>query len=706
MRDRWFHAPTLHTASHQPRQTSWLELIYDLVFVAGMIQLGDAVAAQRAVWGPVGAVFWFVVFVSPMWIAWTGFTFYSNRYTVDDILHRLLVFLHMLATAGMAVTGPTAMSPGGDQVPFTLAYSVAQGVLAVMFWRALRHTEEGKPYSRYWAVMFAAGAVVWALALLVSGPARLLVWLFGITLIVLSPLAPASRALQDGYPIDQGHLSERYGLLTIVVLGEGFLKLFGEVALSPRATEPFTLLCGAGLVVITIGVWWIYFDDVAGARLREGRARWLVWLYAHLPMGLCLVGLGIGGEAVMRADPSAVITASQRWLLAGNLAGVFAAVASIDRVTERRHTELSDAWHARVRTLFAALFLLLAAGVLEVSVLVFVGLCAGMCLSQVVLDMLMAPQLDEDAPASALTSAAQAEQQRLARERRERRQQRLTVAAPVRRGAPPELRDDLYFWLMDGSWLRLVGLVVSVYLMSNAAFAGLYLLEDGAIAGAGPGSFLDAFAFSVQTMSTIGYGVFSPAGSYAHLLVTVEAAMGMLGVALATGLIFAKVSRPEAKLLFSDPFVVSTLHGRTALLFRVANTRGNELVDASVTAVLVRDERSVEGHELQRIDELELVSARAPVFRLFWTVAHVVDERSPLRDVDWSRLDQARFDLVLLVSGHDVTYAQTVHARHVYQAVDARVGHRFVPVESSLPDGRLLADYTHMHDTVGEAEPG
>jgi inward rectifier potassium channel len=706
MRDRWFHEPTLHTSSDPVRRTSWLELLYDLIFVAGVIQLADAVAGSIGELGWLNASLWFAVYVSPMWIAWTGYTFYSNRYNVDDIIHRLLVFAHMLATAGMGVMAPLALRTGGDQVPFTIAYSTAQALLAVMFWRSLRHTEEGKPYSRFWAAAFAAGALVWALALLVEGNPRYGVWAVGVLLIVAAPLSRPSRALQDGFPIDQAHLSERYGFLTIVVLGEGFVRVLGELASGGRASEPASLLCGSGLLLITIGVWWIYFDDVAGSRLREGRIRWLIWLYAHWPMALFLVGIGVAMELIMGADPLATITADQRWLLGGNLAGAFAMVAAVDSVTERRQAELSDAWRVRARYAFAVVLVLLAGGGAGLSVGVFVASCVAICVGQVVIDMMMAPHADQAHTTDAPTTAELARQQQARGERTQRAAARQRVGGAVRLGAPPELRHDLYFWLMEGSWARLVALIVGAYLSMNAVFAGLYLMVDGTITNAAPGSFVDAFAFSVQTMSTIGYGAMAPATPYAHLLVTIEAATGMLGVALATGLMFARASRPEAKMLFSEPFVITQWHGQPTLMFRVGNARGNEVMDASVSVSVLHDEISAEGHHLRRLHDLELVRSRTPIFQLSWTVMHVIDARSPLREVDWSDPERLSLTLVVILSGHDATYAQTVHARHVYQPEDARVGHGFVDVVRRLPDGRLLIDYTHMHDTVPAAGMG
>lgn len=154
------------------------------------------------------------------------------------------------------------------------------------------------------------------------------------------------------------------------------------------------------------------------------------------------------------------------------------------------------------------------------------------------------------------------------------------ITEPVRLGAPSELRRDLYFFFIEGSWTRLMATLAFLYVLVNALFAALYLFVPGSISG-GDESFADAFFFSVQTFSTLGYGAMSPASPWADLIVTIEAATGLLGVALATGLMFAKASRPSSGVMFSQPVVVTERDGVPTLTFRVANARGNDVVDAS-----------------------------------------------------------------------------------------------------------------------------
>lgn len=156
----------------------------------------------------------------------------------------------------------------------------------------------------------------------------------------------------------------------------------------------------------------------------------------------------------------------------------------------------------------------------------------------------------------------------------------------VRIGAPNSLVGDLYHFLLIASWPRLLALFVLSYLGANAVFAGLYVLGGDSIEGARPGSFADAFFFSVQTMATIGYGHLVPRTLWAQVLVTAESFVGLMGLALATGMVFAKFSRPTARVLFSRSAVITARDGVPCLMFRMANQRGNQIVEARIHVVL------------------------------------------------------------------------------------------------------------------------
>ena len=182
--------------------------------------------------------------------------------------------------------------------------------------------------------------------------------------------------------------------------------------------------------------------------------------------------------------------------------------------------------------------------------------------------------------------------------------QRPTV---VRRGLGRAFGRDVYHGLLVLPWGRFVGLLALGYMMLNACFATAYALLPGGIAGARPGSFSDAFFFSVQTLATIGYGAMYPASLATNLLVAVESTVGILALPLVTGLVFAKFARPTARVLFSRRALVTVRDGRPVLALRMANARGNQIVEARARAVLARNETTAEGETMRRLHDLPLL---------------------------------------------------------------------------------------------------
>ncbi len=270
----------------------------------------------------------------------------------------------------------------------------------------------------------------------------------------------------------------------------------------------------------------------------------------------------------------------------------------------------------------------------------------------------------------------------------------------VRTGVPRRYRSDLYLFLLEASWLRLVMALGLLYVVANAVFALGYVLGGDSIENARPGSFADAFFFSVQTMATIGFGKMVPRTPLANVLVTVESMTGLLGLAIATGLIFAKFSRPTARVLFSRVAVVSPWDGVPSLMFRMANERNNRIIEAQVHAVLMRTETTAENVLVRRVHELQVLRRQNPSFALSWTAIHPIDERSPFWKATAAALAAAEAEIIVSLTGLDETYAQTIHARHAYAADQIVLGARFVDILGRLPDGRMRIDYRHFHDVV------
>jgi inward rectifier potassium channel len=259
---------------------------------------------------------------------------------------------------------------------------------------------------------------------------------------------------------------------------------------------------------------------------------------------------------------------------------------------------------------------------------------------------------------------------------------------------------DLYHVFVTASWSKLFLTLGLLFVVSNVAFAGAYLLGGDCIRGARPGSFLDAFFFSVQTMATIGYGHMTPATLWADVLVTMQAFVGLVGTAVSTGLIFAKFAVPTARIVFSDVAVVCPQDGVESLVFRMANERGNLLVAPSLSAVVELDERSAEGRQVRRYHELKLARGTMPIFAFTWTATHPIDAESPLAGMDAASLERADARIYVALTAIEEDLVHTIHARHTWRPEDLRWGERFVEIVTRARGDRVRVDYTRFHETV------
>jgi inward rectifier potassium channel len=191
----------------------------------------------------------------------------------------------------------------------------------------------------------------------------------------------------------------------------------------------------------------------------------------------------------------------------------------------------------------------------------------------------------------------------------------------------------------------------------------------------------------------------SPQTVYADIIVVFEAFVGILYLGTVTAVMFARFSRPSARVVFSRVAVVAPFNGVPTLQFRAANQRGNQVLDASVRVSLARQTRSTEGIVMRRFDELKLTRARTSLFALSWTIMHPIDEESPLYGADSTMLYDDQMEIVALISGTDETLADVIYARHAYGPDDLVWGHRFVDVLSMTPQGMRMVDLTKFHDT-------
>ncbi len=264
----------------------------------------------------------------------------------------------------------------------------------------------------------------------------------------------------------------------------------------------------------------------------------------------------------------------------------------------------------------------------------------------------------------------------------------------VRLNQPRAPFSDLYHRLIQMSWPAFLALLITIYFSANLFFASLYTLLGDVISGSQ--GFIDNFFFSVQTFATIGYGTLAPKTRLANLIVVFESMSGIFGVAMLTGLMFSKFSRPSARIFFASRVVISRRNGKPVLMLRLSNERGSFVVEAEAHVTVVMSETTSEGENMRRVHDLKLVRNNQPWFVLSWMVMHEIDESSPLFGLTPEALRREDFRLAINVMGLDATVGQTVHASTSYTAEAIMFDHRYVDAMRTLPDGRLEIDHAKL----------
>jgi inward rectifier potassium channel len=261
---------------------------------------------------------------------------------------------------------------------------------------------------------------------------------------------------------------------------------------------------------------------------------------------------------------------------------------------------------------------------------------------------------------------------------------------------------DPYHLMLTIPWLGFAAIVAIVNILLNTIFAVLYLLEANAIGGMEHIGFLESFFFSVQTLASIGYGVMHPDTLYANLLVTLESIASLMFFAVITGIAFTRFAKSSSRVMFSRVATIHNYNGIPTLMFRAANERRNNILEAKLSVYLMIDEISVEGQMMRRLHELKLVRDQSPVFLLSWTVMHIIDENSPLYGLTTESMERLHGQILVSLTGVDETIEGTIHARHIYAARYLMFDRRFVDVIYMGDDGHRYLDYRYFHETTAD----
>jgi inward rectifier potassium channel len=257
---------------------------------------------------------------------------------------------------------------------------------------------------------------------------------------------------------------------------------------------------------------------------------------------------------------------------------------------------------------------------------------------------------------------------------------------------------DVYHGLLRMSWGWLFLTIFVLFFVLNSIFALAYLAGGNTIENARAGNFWDAFFFSVQTLATLGYGKMAPLGFYANLLSSLEVFAGLLSLALITGLVFTKFSRPTARVLFSKVAVIGPHGGVPCLMFRMANARKNQILEARLNLTLLRDEQTQEGSRMRRFYDMALLRKHSPVFSLTWLAIHPIDKNSPIYGLNAEALAAMNAEIVVSLSGTDDTFLQPVYKQHSYLPEEIIWDASFEDILMTLPGGKLAVHYGKFHE--------
>jgi inward rectifier potassium channel len=262
-----------------------------------------------------------------------------------------------------------------------------------------------------------------------------------------------------------------------------------------------------------------------------------------------------------------------------------------------------------------------------------------------------------------------------------------------------------YLFLISISWPRFILIVMAAFLVLNTVFAFLYVVVGleylkNAEAPSWLGGFSNAFFFSAHTLTTVGYGNMWPVGPWANIVAVTESLMGVLGFAIATGLMFGRFSRPSARLGFSEKAIVAPYQGGASFQFRVANRRSNNIINVDAQVLLMTVE-ICDGVPQRRFSRLVLERPEILFFALTWTVVHPIDETSPFWRKTAADLEAEQAEVIIMIRGFDDTFGQNVHARYSYRYDEIVWGARFTPAFAVETSGDLAIDLKR----IGEMAP-
>lgn len=300
---------------NKERHADWLELFFDLIFVAAISQLALNLSSDYSFINFLESIPLFFV----IWWGWVGHTFYLSRFGTDDILHRILTMLQMLTVAALAANVQGALTISGAS--FAISYAILRLLLVAEYYRAGIHIEQARTLTNHYVKGFGVAAIIWAISAFFPDPARYLLWALALIIDLLTPITASQKQVK--LPPHSTHLPERFGLFTIILIGEAVVSIVFRVSdLGLTFITETTAIMG---FIIVFTIWWGYFDESKGASARVQEAgnqigKYQLWLYSHFPLLLGIVTLAAGIKHVISLDVWYLLPPMEAWLLCSALA--------------------------------------------------------------------------------------------------------------------------------------------------------------------------------------------------------------------------------------------------------------------------------------------------------------------------------------------------------------------------------------------------
>ncbi len=365
------------------RKVTWLELFFDLVFAAALSQVAAPLSHDYSLAG----LFRFSVLFLLIWWAWAGHTTFSTRFDTDDLVQRLLTLLQMFAVAVMAVNAEDALG-SRSAAGFAAAYAAVRLVLVAQYWRAT-HVAISRPLSVHFFAGHGAAALLWLVSSVVAPPGRFWIWAVAFTVDFGTPILGLRHTIR--IPPDAAHLPERFGLFTIILLGESMIAIMQGMESQEywSASAALSALCGMCLIFL---IWWWYFDEASGHVARQGSssrhaALLHVWGEAHVLLFLGIVTTGVGIEHVISVATVRHLEPHESWILSGGVALVMASLTTIGAASRRAERDPRPLRVFGLHWALAAVTLGTGAIAHLIPSVVAISLLAALCLGQVALSM-------------------------------------------------------------------------------------------------------------------------------------------------------------------------------------------------------------------------------------------------------------------------------------------------------------------------------